>query len=257
VYGDQRVDKRGRSSANVVLNNIQKLIDNQIDFGAICVLNKNTRKVVKQIFRFFDELGIAFRFLPFFETRLQWQANLNALSNQEIADALIEVFEEWLISDRATTLAPLEECMAIAIWSMTNKMRPHFDREVDETVFVVNTDGRLWGQSEVYQPEFTYGNIFDNDLRKLLLAPSRQEAVAVSRRRQEASCSNCPYYGPCSGYYVSSNPAYEPSPSAQWRCVVRDVVAHMVDRLSHSEIADIIVGDIAKERPNQALFVDL
>src|SRR5262249_30429872 len=42
VAGDQRVDTQGRLKTEVVLQNMQKLIDNNIPFGAIAVLARNT-----------------------------------------------------------------------------------------------------------------------------------------------------------------------------------------------------------------------
>jgi uncharacterized protein len=58
VYGDQRVDIKGRSRNDRVMANLQTLIDNNIAFGAIVVLARNTLPSAKQIFPFFR------RFIP-------------------------------------------------------------------------------------------------------------------------------------------------------------------------------------------------
>ena len=42
VYGEQRVDARGRSRTDTVRSNMQKLIDRQINFAAIAVLARDT-----------------------------------------------------------------------------------------------------------------------------------------------------------------------------------------------------------------------
>src|SRR6202035_1430704 len=47
VYGDQRVDKKGRSSAETVRANIRKLLNHQIGFGAIAVLARDSQPHIK------------------------------------------------------------------------------------------------------------------------------------------------------------------------------------------------------------------
>ena len=52
VCGDQRIDTKGRSRTDMVRANIHKLIEHQIDFGAIAVLARNTLPSIKEIYRF-------------------------------------------------------------------------------------------------------------------------------------------------------------------------------------------------------------
>ena len=56
VYGDQRLDTKGKSRTDMVRANMHKLINHQIDFGAIAVLARDTLPSIKQTYRFFDEL---------------------------------------------------------------------------------------------------------------------------------------------------------------------------------------------------------
>jgi uncharacterized protein len=65
VFGDQRVDKLGSLRNDTVLANLQKLIDNNINFAAITVLCRDTYLHTRKIQRFWEELGVRFRFLPF------------------------------------------------------------------------------------------------------------------------------------------------------------------------------------------------
>src|SRR4026209_2116211 len=65
VYGDQRVDTKGKSSADLVRANMRKLIDHQIAFGAIAVLARDTLSSIKQTYRFFDALKVEHRILAY------------------------------------------------------------------------------------------------------------------------------------------------------------------------------------------------
>jgi uncharacterized protein len=242
VYGQERIDVGGASRTPAVLRNMQRLVDNEISFGAICVLARGTRPHVRQIYRFFDQLGVSVRFLPFFETGAAWQEDRHALSNSEIAAALIEVFEEWLTSSVAVPTAPVEHYLEVAINFIAGKRALRFSRRVHENVFVVNTDGNVWGEPELYESEFVYGNIFNDDLQRLLRSPGREKAVAASESRQATFCAGCPYFKNCSGYFMASNLAYEVDSSTAYQCVARLVVDYIVDWLNRSTMRDEIIA---------------
>src|SRR5262245_33030891 len=88
VYGDQRVDIKGREKREIVLKNIERLLEAGIEFGAIAVLARNTLPHARAIYRFFDTLGVPFRFLPFYLSASPSQIDVHALTYEEIVAAL-------------------------------------------------------------------------------------------------------------------------------------------------------------------------
>ena len=99
LYGDQRVDTKGRSSAETVHANIRKLIDHHIGFRAIAVLARDSRPHIKQTYRFFDDLDIEHRILAYYRTVGSEQAQRHGLNFEELVGAYKDVFHEWLASD--------------------------------------------------------------------------------------------------------------------------------------------------------------
>jgi uncharacterized protein len=59
VYGNQRVDVLGRLRTETVIENIHRLREAGIMFGAITVLARNTLPHIESIFRFYDKLLFA------------------------------------------------------------------------------------------------------------------------------------------------------------------------------------------------------
>src|SRR5262249_7114514 len=98
VYGDQRVDIKGRQRQDTVLKNIERLMEAEVSFGAIPVLARNTLPHARAIYRFFDTLGIQFRFLPFYLSASDPQINVHALTFEEIVGTLNSIFDDWLVS---------------------------------------------------------------------------------------------------------------------------------------------------------------
>jgi uncharacterized protein len=240
VYGDQRRDIRGNLRNETVLRNMQKLIDNDISFSGICVLGRSTCEQVRAIYRFYDKLEVPCRFLPFFVTESDAQVDCEAMSNREITDALKAVFAEWLISERATPVEPIGEYVSIAVASLLGA-RSHYDRRWDEDMFLVNVDGNVWGVPEAYDERFVYGNIFQDELDALLASPGREKALVAAEQRQHTYCRRCPYFGPCSGFFVATATPDQQNALARWGCLVRDMVDHIINALDHAEIRDKIV----------------
>src|SRR5262249_27217641 len=88
VFGDQRVDKLGRTRTQTIAANMQKLVDNDIDLGAIAVLSRSTLAHVRQIYEFYDSLRVGVRFLPFYMSADAAQVQVHELSYAEIVAAL-------------------------------------------------------------------------------------------------------------------------------------------------------------------------
>ena len=114
VYGDQRIDVRGRLRTETVIANLQRLQDAGIRFGAITVLARNTLPKIVPIFRFYEALGIGFRLLPFYKSANASQLDAHALGFAEITGALKAVFDAWWVSERATPVHPLDEYLRYA-----------------------------------------------------------------------------------------------------------------------------------------------
>jgi uncharacterized protein len=108
VYGDQRVDTNGKLRTDTVISNMQKLMEAEVPFGGICVLAANTLDEVESIYSFYDELGVACRFLPFYRSANEDQVGEHSLSREEIVSGFNRLFDMWLASDNATPVEPID-----------------------------------------------------------------------------------------------------------------------------------------------------
>ena len=232
VYGDQRIDIRGRLRTETVLANLQRLQDAGVHFGAITVLARNTLPKIVPIFRFFESLGIGFRLLPIYKSANPAQLDAHALSLAEITGALKAVFDAWWVSERPTPVHPLDEYLRYATAVVSGAPKKYHDPEVGERSFLVDTDGSTYGQANSYEPGYSYGNVFEQDFGELLASATRQRAVDESRSRIERHCASCPYHGHCPGGFVAEASAEQRRALEHGGCQVREVVAHIVQRLA-------------------------
>jgi len=232
VYGDQRIDIRGRLRTETVLANLQRLQDAGIRFGAITVLARNTLPKIVPIFRFFETLGVGFRLLPIYKSANAVQLDAHALSFAEITGALKAVFDAWWVSERATPVQPLGEYLRYASAVVGGAPKTLHDPASGERSFIVDTDGSAYGQANSYEPGYAYGNVFGQDFGELLASAARQRAVDESRRRLDRHCASCPYHGHCPGGFVAEASAEQRRALDHDGCQVRELIGHIVHRLA-------------------------
>jgi uncharacterized protein len=256
VYGDQRVDTRGKLRTDTVLANMQRLRDANVRFGAICVLARNTLPRIGEIYRFYDSLAIPVRILPFYKSATDDQVGMHALTFREITEAMKQLFDAWLVSESATHVTPLDEQMRYALAAISGQARGTYDVATDEHVFLVDTDGDTYGVADTYSPDRRYGNLFVQDLDALLTSAPRARVMEAARARLQTYCSSCPYFGYCPGRYVAEATPEQRRLLAEDGCPVREVVAHIVKRVEHtSTIANLLTAraQAAVSRPEIAV----
>lgn len=242
VYGDQRVDINGRQRTDMIICNMQRLIDRNVPFGAIAVLSRHTLERIVDIYRFYDALQVECRLLPFYRSANPSQIEPHAVSGSEIVAAFKDVFDTWLGSERATPVDPLDEYIDYAINFLRSEGRTPYEMRDSEQVLIVNTNGETWGVSDTYDPVYRYGNIFREPLDNILDSHGRRRAIEEANARIAAHCTDCPYLGYCPGFFVAEATPQQRCILDQTGCPVRALIAHIVDRLQQTGLAETLMA---------------
>jgi uncharacterized protein len=241
VYGDQRIDADGNLRTETVLTNLQKLIDNKIHFGAIAVLARNTLPHVTEIYRFFDDLGVSHRLLEFYRTAGEGQAERHAIDFDELVGAYKDLFREWLASESASPVQPIEYYIRYVASYVAAQTGNRYDRSANERVFMIDVNGDLYNAVESYQPEFRYGNLFRSPLWEIVASEQRRLSIALSHERMQRYCDHCPYFGHCPGKFVADATPEQRKLLEARGCPVRAILDHIVDVFEANDINDFIV----------------
>jgi len=258
VYGNQRVDVLGRLRTETVLENIHRLREAGVTFGAITVLARNTLPHIEAIFRFYDSLGISFRILPFYKSASDTQVQAHALDYGEIVGAFAAVFDAWLASPTATRVFPLEDYLAYALAAMAGGEKRFHEPTRGETVFLVDTDGQTYGVADTYAPGRAYGNVFTQDFSDVLASPARALSVADANARMRKHCTACPYHGYCPGTFAADATPEQRRMLDSDGCPVREVITHIIRRVERTEVAAHLADLQAAAQPaGAALAIDL
>jgi uncharacterized protein len=245
LFGDSRVNSVGQPSQNLVIQNLDRLRDADIKFGCIAVLTKANISRINQIFAFFKKAGISFRVLPIFQAGDVFQNEDLALSDHEILDAFIELFELWQNSERSVIVEPIftytNNIVAAALPTMH---KYYYDKSVWESIYIVNTDGSLYSYSDIYEQNLSHGNIFECSLSQLVKSTEHQNAIDAAKSRMNSVCVSCRHYGyACSGYPVAeeSKSYGRVSPSGDVSCIKeKELIGYIEKRLYEMNVINPI-----------------
>lgn len=249
VYGDQRVDTRGKASTRKVLENLEILRRSGVVYGAITVLARNTLPHIAAIVDFYQRLEMPFRILPFYMSAFAGQVDQHAITQVELVEAMRMTFDLWLRSECPISIDPLDEYITNAMNFLSGHREETYDKDSDEIVFVVDTDGSVSGMSDTYDAQRTYGNLTRMGIDDILGSAPRRRVVAETRERMERYCGPCRYFGACPGHFVAEASPAQREAMDQEGCPTQAIIDHIVTRL---EGLDDMPGILSRVRQDRA-----
>jgi radical SAM protein with 4Fe4S-binding SPASM domain len=192
----------------------------------------------RKIQRFWQELGVSFRFLPFHLSIDDNRSAQHGLLGSEQVAALNRCFLDWLSSADAVRIDPLHEYIGYALDYMAGRSKAIYDPDETESVFIANTNGDISGvgQGELYSPELCYGNIFQSSLVDILASQKRKRAISLALSRMHKYCKQCSYFGHCPGHHVAHSTKEDLAILEDNGCTIRHVVGFIVHTLNLSDI---------------------
>jgi uncharacterized protein len=197
VFGEQRVDIKGKDSRDQVMDNLQRLIDRQMSFGVINVLHAQNIDYIINTYHFFNNLGIDYRILPV-SSMVDPPPRMQPLmiDHQQIVEAYQAIALEQFNSQSYIKIYPLRDYFLAAMCYLTGKNVRRFEPAKKEWVAIVNVNGDLYNYGEAYLPQGYMGNIFEQSLLEILTSPEHQQTVIRREERME-TCRRCAFDQKC------------------------------------------------------------
>ncbi len=242
VFGNQRVDIKGKDSQDKVLPNIQKLIDNQIPFGAITVLHRQNYQNASQTFDFYNQLGIDYRILPIFSLDSESDERVKnlALTPQEIIQVYQEVAKKQFTSSSRIKVYPLYDYFNAASRYLTKQQVAEYNPAQKEWALIINLNGDIYNDGESYLPEGLMGNIFEQSLNEIFTSHQYQQICSL-RKQRAATCRKCPFDLTC-----NQLPIVEACPSERFYNKTGELVCSIAKPMIEFMIREIEAVDTAK-----------
>lgn len=252
LFGEDRVNIAGKLVEDKVLNNMQRLINNELHFGAITVLSRKTIDHALSIYQFFEDIRLAgFRFLPVHKNTFDQTPNDNGLTCNEILNTYKLLFDNWLVSENSISIDPIDEYLEAAIeYLKPNPTLGGYDKRLGDCLFVINTDGGVYSNDYDYDCLPCYGNIFTDTFETLFASTLYQQAIEASTLKMQSVCHQCEYFGYCPGYRIGEGDPEEVSwnEKGELECsVIRPLLTYAIKKLKDINLHQEIFSNTTNE----------
>jgi len=199
--------KGGRDSFEITFKWYKEVERRGMQPGAICVINANTARCIKDIYAFAKKNHIAFKFNPQYPAG---RASINVdlgLDNAQLANAYIELFDLWF-SDKPEDRASINmfDNFVDSITKITNNNQ-HAIRGYDcawanrcqKSFIGLATNGDVYPCGKfVEEQSFLYGNINEDRSLEEILNNDIREQFLIRHKEGVHDCKNCRYLKMCS-----------------------------------------------------------
>ncbi|MBL6751721.1 MAG: radical SAM protein [Nevskia sp.] len=225
LFSGLRVNTGGKDLQPTVLKNMDRLRQARIPHGAITVLSRQNLPHLEKIFRFFEGAEISPRILAVHRGASETQNDADLLTEDEVLQALKDLFELWMESPAPIAVEPLYSYTERVIWSLATQETSYYDKSQWEYIYLVDTDGNLYSYSDVFDTAWSHGNLFEEPLHGLVNGPRHRRVIEAAEARIKSACSGCRHYGrACSGYPMAeeSTGRRDPRPSGAGTACTRE-----------------------------------
>jgi len=247
VFGDQRVDIKGQDSQDRVLDNLQRVIDRNIPFGAIMVLHGGNIDHVLPTYDFYNKLKINYRMLPIFShSNPPPRVEPILVSREKTLKAFQEVAKAQFANPTNIRVLPLWDYFKAAVRYLTDERKTIYDPQAQEWVYIINTNGDVYDHGDAYSPEGFMGNVFRQSLSDIRQTADYQQTVAVRQSRLE-TCRSCSFYGHCNqlpmAEAISSERFYDEDDKL--KCTIaQPMIQFMINQIEQSDSGKLLLNDL-------------
>jgi uncharacterized protein len=205
LHDAYRVDKRGRTTFNMVMEGLQLLKKHEVEFNILtCVHAANGDHPLK-VYRFLrDEVGASFiQFIPIVqrddETGFQEHKGTSARSvaPQQYGDFLVKVFDEWVTHDVGQVFVQIFDVALAGFLGQSGGLCVF--QQTCGRALVLEHNGDLYSCDHFVEPRYMLGNIRARHLFELVNSRQQSRFGRAKWDKLPNRCRRCDVRFLCNG----------------------------------------------------------
>lgn len=205
MHDAYRVDKGGAPTQHKVRQKIEMLKEYGVDFNILCCVHKANVSHPVEVYRYLrDEVGAQFiQFIPIVERdnasgfQEGYQVTRRSVSGRKYGDFLIQVFDEWIVSDVGKVFVQIFD-VALAAWCGSNPGLCIFEKTCGNAL-ALEHNGDLYSCDHYVEPRYWLGNIKDKELTSLVSSPEQKQFGQAKLDTLPQYCKQCKVRFICNG----------------------------------------------------------
>jgi uncharacterized protein len=214
-HDDYRIDKNYQSTFDRVMDGIQALKRNNVEFNTLTTVHKGNEDFPLDIYHFLKENGSKYmQFIPIVERNIINQAgdelhlvpqNFHgkaqvtswSVDPQKYGDFLCNIFDEWVLNDVGKYFIQLFD-ITLEAWAGMTPSLCIFQKQCGNAV-AMEHNGDIYSCDHFVYPENYLGNIMETSLRKIVASHKQHLFGSAKESKLPKYCRQCDVKFICNG----------------------------------------------------------
>ncbi|MBI1899431.1 MAG: anaerobic sulfatase maturase [Acidobacteria bacterium] len=191
-----RFNKAGAGTWRKVMNAIERLQRNKVEFNVLCVLSQANVEKPKEVYNFFRRLGIDnMQFIPLAEFDAEGNRLPFTITPEQYGRFLVEVFELWWPERRKCRIRFFDNVAEAVAGQKPGSCTMH---ETCDSYVVVEYNGDIFPCDFFVEKEWKLGNITIDSWTEIARR-QRRYSFASKKTLAHPECQVCEYASICHG----------------------------------------------------------
>jgi len=191
-----RFNKQGRGTWKRVMESLELLQKNSVEFNILCVLSQANVDRPKELYRFFRGLGIAhIQFIPLAEFHLDGSPMPFTISPEQYGRFLCELFDVWWPDRRKVRIRLFDNIAEAAAGQRPGTCTMH---ETCDSYVVVEYNGDVYPCDFFVEGGWKLGNVAEDSWPEIARR-TRRYSFASKKTLAHPECQACEYQSLCHG----------------------------------------------------------
>jgi len=230
VHDRFRLNKAGHGSWARVMESVELLRKEKVEFNILCVLNSENVGRAREIYRFFRKLGIEYlQFIPLAEFHPDGTPMPFTVSAEEYGRFLCEIFDLWWPDRRRVRIRFFDNMAEALAGQKPGNCTMH---ESCDSYVVIEYNGDVYPCDFFVEGDWKLGNV-EQDSWPEIARRQRRYSFAAKKSIPHAECAVCDYrqicHGGCPKLRHAPNRSFE---DLDWFCgAYKQIFAKAVPKL--------------------------
>ena len=196
MHDTYRLGKQGRGSWKRVMQGLETLQRNKVEFNILCVLSQANVSKSKELYKFFRSLGVDFiQYIPLAEFDKDGNPLPFTITPEQYGRFLCETFDLWWPDRRKVRIRFFDNIAEALAGQKPGNCTMH---ETCDSYAVVEYNGDVFPCDFFVQGSWKLGNIHVDSWAEIARRQSRY-AFAAKKTVPHADCQVCEYQSICHG----------------------------------------------------------
>ena len=215
LHNKYRVDKGGNDTHERVVRGAEILNKYNVEYNALCVVNRYNAKEPLRVYHFLKTLGTQFfQFIPIVECAAEQEELLDLSSppqirehespvtgwsvhSEDYGDFLNAIFDEWVRNDIGQYYVQIFDIQLELHMGQPSSLCI-FKEQCGEAL-AVEHNGDLYACDHYVYPEYHLGNLKDNNLSDMVNCDAQRAFGKAKQETLPKQCRDCQYLNLCNG----------------------------------------------------------